>query len=81
MTLPPGRARPVDKAELHWVAAHRKDHGDGCGHDRLGRDCGGGATGRDNNIHLAANQIGSQRPQPIMVTFRKAKFDRYVVAL
>ena len=76
-----GSGEAVDNTEPDRVAAHRKDHGHGRGHYRLGRDCGGGAAGRDENVHLSANQIGSQRLQPIMVTFRKAKFDRYVSAL
>ena len=46
----------------------------------LAASAAGGAD-RDDHGHLAANQIGRQRRQPIVLTFRPAVFDRYIAAL
>ena len=73
-------ARPVeagDKASFDRVAADREDDRNRRGR-RLGRERRSGAAGRDDHGHLAANQIGRQRRQPIVSALRPAIFDRHV---
>ena len=74
-------ARPVeagDEAVPDRVAPGREDdrHRRGCG---LGRERRNGVP--DDHGHRPANQIGHQSRQPIKLIFRRAIFDRDVLAL
>ena len=76
-------ARPVeagDEAELHRIAGGREDDWNrrGC---RLGGQRRDGAAARVNDRHLAANQIGRQRRQAIILTLRPAVFDADIAVL
>src|SRR5262245_59888581 len=64
----PRSGEAIHNSELDRVTAHSKDQRDCAGDYRLSRNGGGGAAGRNNNVHLASNQIGSQRLQLIMMT-------------
>jgi hypothetical protein len=48
---------------------------------RFGRQRRSGTPGRDDHVGLSANQISSQRGEPIELFIRKTVFDRYVFAL
>ena len=75
-------ARPVEArhdAGPDWVAAIDEDDGNGR-RRRLGRQCRGIGVGHDHH-DLAANQIGRQRGQSIVLPLRPAAFDRHVPAL
>ena len=80
VTLPPGRLRLATRPSFDRIAAGRE-------HDRnrrgrgLGRKRRADRTGCDDHGHLAAHQLGRQRRQPIVLTFRPAEFDRDVLAL
>ena len=47
----------------------------------LAASAAGVAADRDDHGHLAADQIGRQRRQSIVLTLRPAVFDRHVLAL
>src|SRR5262249_4047230 len=69
-----------DKAEPDRVITDGENDGDrrAC---RLGGECGRRAFGRNNHGDLPANEFAGQRWQPVILTFRPAVFDRYVLAL
>jgi len=68
------------QAELDWVTAHAK-------HDRdrrsgsLSRDRGVGRTGSSDHPHAAANEIGRQLRQAIVLAFRPPILYRQILAL
>src|SRR5262249_24152977 len=87
---------PVEKAHPGGIASRSVQAGDQplfdrvttvCEHDwdcsrsRYGRLCCIGASCRSDDGHLTPNQIGRERRQPIIVTFRPAVFDRDVPTL
>ncbi len=68
-----------DKAEPDRVGGQLKDD-----RNRRGRCLGGKrrrSGGRGNHGHLATDQIGRHRRQPIVLALRPAIFDRYVAAI
>src|SRR5207248_11070962 len=69
-----------DEAGLERICAPHKDNRNARGRSlrRLG---GGVAPGRDNHAYLAANEIGRQRRQAIILTLRPAMLDRHVAAI
>ena len=78
--LPPGRFRLATSPTSTGSAAYREDDRNRRGR-RLCRQCRRSAAGRDNHGHLAANQIGRQCRQSIVLALRPAIFDRHVPAL
>ena len=80
VTLPPGRLRLATRPSLDRIAADREDDRDRRGRG-LGRERRGIATGATITATWRSNQIGRQRRQSIVVTFRPAVFDRHVLAL
>jgi hypothetical protein len=68
------------QAELDWVTAHAK-------HDRdrrsgsLSHDRGVGRTGSSDHPHAAANEIGRQLRQAIVLAFRPPILYRQILAL
>ena len=75
-------ARPVEArhdACPDWVPAIDEDDGNGR-RRRLGRKCRGVGVGNDHR-DPAANQIGRQRGQSIILFLRPAVFDHHVPAL
>ena len=77
--LPPGRARLATRPRLDRVAADDEDDRDrrGCA---FRRECRRGAA-RHDHVDLAADEVGGQCGQPIIVTLRPAVFDRHVLSL
>ena len=80
-----GMVEAFDKARPHRIAADRKDNGDGrgCRLQRERRRSGG----RNNHVHLTANQIGRQRRKavillvgPDVLDFHIAAFDKFRLA-
>src|SRR5271168_1420255 len=74
----PGKAG--DKTKLDRVLADGKDNWNGCGrvlccqHRRWASDC-------KNHVYPTTNQFGRQRRKPVIVTFRRAIFDRHGAAI
>src|SRR5262249_13942993 len=64
--------------EPDWISAGEKDDGNG-GRRRLGRKCRGVGPGNDHH-NPAANQVGGERWQSIILALRPAVFDRHVPA-
>ena len=72
-----GTVEARHKAKLDWIISCREDHGNSRDRHRHCRR----SAGRGNHTHLAANQIGCEVRQPIVLTLRPAVLDRKVLAL
>src|SRR5262249_50463702 len=75
-------ARPAqahDEPDRDRVLAGRKDDWDGRGRG-FGGLCRNGPAARNDDSNSAANQVGRQFRQPIVVVVRRAKFDGDVAA-
>ena len=79
VTLPPGRLRLATRPSLTGSPPVQRRSGSSWSPPwpRAPRAC----CPADDHGHLTANQIGRQRRQPIVLTFRPAVFDRDVLAL
>ena len=75
----PGRLRLDDHPELDRITAAEEDDGNSRRRG-LGRECRGVGVGNDHH-DPAANQIGGERRQSIILALRPAVFDRHVPAL
>ena len=80
VAFPPGRARLETSSELDGIAAGVEHDGDRC-RRRLGGSRGGFAADRHNNCDLAANEVGGELRQPIVLALGPAILDRRVAAL
>ena len=82
--IEPGRisARPCearDKTKFDWIVSDTEHDRDGRG-GLFGRKRRGGATRHCDHIHSAADQIGGQSRQSIIMTVRRSIFQHYVLA-
>jgi hypothetical protein len=69
----------VDEAKPHRITTKPNHNWNRLGHRSCcqRRSC---AAGRDNHIHLTANQIGRQCRQSVILAVRPAKFDCHIAA-
>ena len=75
-----GPVEAGDKAEFDRIAAGGEHHRNGSG-GVLGRHRGGGAAGGGDQRHLAADQLGGEVRQPLVVPVGPAIVDGDVVAV
>jgi hypothetical protein len=69
-----------DKAEPDRVIADDEDNWDSRS-SRLGRECRSRPFRGGDYGDLSANEVARQGRQPLILTFRPAVFDRYILAL
>ena len=78
--LPPGRFRLATSPIWTGSLAYRKDDRNGCS-SCFGRFCRRSTAARRNHVYPTMNQFGCKRRQSIILAFRPAIFDRYILAL
>ncbi len=78
--LSPRPIEACDNPEFDRVAAHSENDRDRPRYDCLGFDDGNRTTGCDQHIHIAGNQISSERRQSIKVALCEARFNPDVLA-
>ena len=75
-----GPIQACDESQLDRVVNAGKDDRNGRSR-RLRRYSRWRTAARDDHSHLTANQIRRQVPEPIVLAFRPAVFDRYILPL
>ena len=75
-----GSVQAGDKPYLDRVTPYRKDDRNGCS-SCFGRFCRRSTAARRNHVYPTMNQFGCKRRQSIILAFRPAIFDRYILAL
>ena len=78
MAFPPGWLM-LATSRIYGVATDSKDYRN-CGRRRLGRKCRRFATSRYDHRHTAANEIGRQLWQTIILTLGPAVFNGNILA-
>ncbi len=80
VALPPGRARLDDQTELDRIFADAEHDWDRRGRG-FGRERSKGAAGRGDNGHAAADEVGHQRRQAVVLAAEPVVLHRHVLAL